>query len=346
MRESSRHDSFTVLRDQTRWRVAMVLSTFGFVTLLLLGLANHASGRGDSVNLAIGAALALALCGLVLLWLPRSLGGRLYFWFTVLLLMYVPYFGYEHGRTFHYWAYALPPTLFFVMSTRAALLVMVAFGLYAGVMQLPFTAPVDVVRFWLSYLLLVAFVYAFAWLEERAGVMLRYASDHDALTNCWNRRIFNETLDQRAAESAGSPGLTLLLLDIDHFKSINDTLGHLVGDRVITQVAAALGRVLDGDTHLYRYGGEEFAVIARALDDDGARALGESLRAAVAGADFGGPAVTISVGVAHWRGHGDPLPATLAAADQALYAAKRAGRNRVELAGQGPDAPESLPAPA
>jgi diguanylate cyclase (GGDEF)-like protein len=158
-------------------------------------------------------------------------------------------------------------------------------------------------------------MYTYAQLEERAAAMLRYHSDHDALTNCLNRRTFNERLQQ--LEKAGGTGCGFLLMDIDHFKAINDRHGHLVG------------RVLDADSMLFRYGGEEFAAIIPDTDERSARRFAESLRAAVETGDFGDVAVTVSLGVAVWTPGQTSMSAVLDAADRALYAAKRGGRNRV-----------------
>ncbi|HET9484919.1 MAG TPA: GGDEF domain-containing protein, partial [Xanthomonadales bacterium] len=188
---------------------------------------------------------------------------------------------------------------------------------------------IEVVRFGAGYGLLVCFMYTYALLQERAGAMLRYHSDHDALSNCLNRRTFNEALDQVARRRGADARCTFLLIDIDHFKSINDQHGHLVGDRVITQVAATLGRELDPGTPLFRYGGEEFAVMLIDAGEPDGVALAERLRGAVAGTDFQGISVTVSVGVAEWRAPLGTLDAALGRADVALYAAKRAGRNRV-----------------
>jgi len=321
-----RGDSFTQLRDYTRWRFALLMCGFGMAMLVMLGVLNFRSGRIDSVWLSVAVFLVLAGSLAMLLILPRELGGKIYFWMTAAILMFLPWFGYHEGRTFHYWTYVLPPVLFFVMRTTPALLLMIAFGIYSCIMAAPITPAIDVARIGLSYMLLVGFMYTYARLEERASSMLRYHSDHDALTNCLNRRTFNEQLQK--TEAAGG-NCALLLIDIDHFKAINDQYGHLVGDRVITQVAAALGRVLDADALLFRYGGEEFAVVLPGCDERTGAGLAERLRASVEKGDFGDVAVTISLGVATWRAGENTMAQVLDAADHALYAAKRGGRNRV-----------------
>jgi diguanylate cyclase (GGDEF)-like protein len=321
-----RHDSFTALRDQMRWRFAMVMCVTGLFALAVLFVANWHGGRTDSVWLSIVVGSILAACLVMLLVLPRPLGGKIYHWLAVAILVFLPWFGYVENRTFHYWIYVLPPVLFFLMSPWPALAAMIGFGVYACALLVPFTAPVDIARIAASYLLLVGFLFTYARFEERAGAMLRFHSDHDALTNAFNRRIFNERLQQLEAAPA-SVG-AFLLLDIDRFKSINDQHGHLVGDRVITQAAAALGRRLDAETGLFRYGGEEFAVILPGADLATAAALAEALRAEVAATPLAEVAVTISVGVAAW-GPGVSAQHALDEADRRLYLAKRGGRNRV-----------------
>jgi diguanylate cyclase (GGDEF)-like protein len=321
-----RHDSFIALRDQMRWRFAMIMCVTGLVALAILGIANWRGGRTDSVWLSIVVFCLLVAMLAMLLALPRPLGGKIYHWFAVAILVFLPWFGYLEGRTFHYWIYVLPPVLFFLMRPWPALAAMAVFGVYACALLTPFTAAVDIARIAASYLLLVGFLFTYARFEERAGAMLRYHSDHDALTNCFNRRIFNERL--QALATAGT-GCAFLLLDIDRFKAINDQHGHLVGDRVITQVAALLGKHLRADTALFRYGGEEFAIILPAPDLDAAAGLAERLRQDIEAAAIGTVAVTISIGVATWLPTRGTLQGALDEADRRLYAAKRGGRNRV-----------------
>lgn len=146
----------------------------------------------------------------------------------------------------------------------------------------------------------------------------------DPLTGLANRRALADALEQALA---GTAALCVALADIDHFKAVNDTHGHAVGDEVLVRVASSL-RVANGEAGLLaRYGGEEFALVLPGMDLDAARRHCEALRRAVALASTSLP-VTISIGVAA-RQPGEDKAALLQRADEALYAAKRAGRNRV-----------------
>lgn len=159
----------------------------------------------------------------------------------------------------------------------------------------------------------------------------------DVLTGLSNRRHLEE-LSARAFQEAlryGRP-LSVLMTDVDHFKKVNDTHGHQVGDEVLRSVAGILQSQARGTDVVGRYGGEEFVLVLPDTDARGAQELAERIRKQVeakAVASSAGPVpVTLSLGVATLRVHGNTLDLLVEAADQALYAAKRAGRNRVVLA--------------
>ena len=149
----------------------------------------------------------------------------------------------------------------------------------------------------------------------------------DALTKLPNRRAFSAALEQ-AIDSDGR--CCVAVVDIDHFKVINDTHGHLVGDAVLVEVATALRAASGGQGVVARYGGEEFAWLLHEPDIERARLQCEYLREAVAHASAALP-VTVSIGLA-CRGAGETSAQVFERADHALYAAKRAGRNCVVIA--------------
>lgn len=162
---------------------------------------------------------------------------------------------------------------------------------------------------------------------------LQLVASTDQLTSAWNRRFFNRVITTERARAArsGNP-LTLTLLDIDHFKTINDTHGHLVGDQVLIEMAMLLQESLRATDYLIRWGGEEFAILTPELDHEQATRLADRLRQSVANHAFvGNLELTISAGVAQLKDK-DILSRWLSRADAALYSAKRAGRNCVVTA--------------
>ncbi len=177
---------------------------------------------------------------------------------------------------------------------------------------------------------------------EQANSRLRDLATTDGLTGLKNHRAFQERLFSEC-ETAGRHGspLSLLLLDVDHFKQYNDAYGHPAGDAVLKQVARVLEQTMRDGDFAARYGGEEFVVILPQTDLAGAVRAGERCRARIEAAGWDCRVVTASFGAASlsWQcAGGDAL---LAAADKALYAAKFHGRNRVVSAES-----FTLPAPA
>lgn len=163
------------------------------------------------------------------------------------------------------------------------------------------------------------------------------ASVTDGLTGLWNLRYFQQRAEEEVerAERFGH-ALSLAIMDIDRFKSVNDEHGHLVGDQVLVEVARRVsGEVREVDT-VARYGGEEIVIVLPETDLNGARLTAERIRAAVGAdgieTDAGPVGVTVSLGVSGYPMHGRTASELLRSADQAMYAAKQGGRDRVEAA--------------
>jgi two-component system, cell cycle response regulator len=155
----------------------------------------------------------------------------------------------------------------------------------------------------------------------------------DGLTGLTNHRTFQEMFDGHIARAERySRKLSVILTDIDHFKSINDTYGHPVGDKVLKRVAAILQQQARRTDVVARYGGEEFAVLMEETDRSGARIIAERIRKAIEAetfhADSGSFKATVSLGIATFPEDAGVKAKLTEAADQALYAAKREGRNR------------------
>lgn len=172
-------------------------------------------------------------------------------------------------------------------------------------------------------------------LQELAA-QLEYRATHDPLTGALNRAA---VIDQ-ATECLRQGDLALIVLDIDHFKRVNDDFGHPTGDAVIRTVVQCLRQLLGPAAAIGRVGGEEFSVLLPHADADAALALGRSICRAVALQVFAAPVdrqITASVGVS-WCPAGTSFDQAYGLADQALYMAKRSGRNCVRLCNATEDA--------
>lgn len=189
--------------------------------------------------------------------------------------------------------------------------------------------------------LLFSVVVAFLLLnmtKERSELRHKIAALVDPLTGVPNRRAFLSDAEQMAAQPrADGAALAVMLFDLDHFKAINDRLGHAAGDAVLTDFAATATRTLGAGALFGRIGGEEFGAVMRVRHTGEALAIAEQVRRAFAADPSDDLAPTVSIGVALENETAATLTALMAAADRALYRAKAKGRNRVASA---------LPAPA
>ncbi|WP_027665027.1 diguanylate cyclase [Rhizobium leguminosarum] len=193
-----------------------------------------------------------------------------------------------------------------------------------------------------SALVVVSDITSMKHSEERLtqlALKMKGLADTDALTGIANRRVFNEAIAEEFARArrAESP-LSLLLIDVDHFKAYNDTYGHLKGDNCLRIIGGILRSIAKRPRDLAaRFGGEEFAILLPGTDRDGALRLAETLRStlkrhAIPHSESSKAIVTVSIGVANMSDTFLSSADLVGAADEALYAAKKHGRDRVEAA--------------
>jgi diguanylate cyclase (GGDEF)-like protein len=174
-------------------------------------------------------------------------------------------------------------------------------------------------------------------LEENFQKQMLDSALRDGLTQAYNKRYFVDRLDSEIQFARRHQvNLGLILMDLDHFKAINDTHGHLAGDRVLADFAAAMHRSIRHEDVFARYGGEEFAIITRTIDREDVHRFAERLRKQTAGLkiEFEGKSIplTVSIGIATVPENPARSPEELLqTADDALYQAKHAGRNKVVL---------------
>lgn len=169
----------------------------------------------------------------------------------------------------------------------------------------------------------------------RSQQVLRHEASHDRLTGLWNRgRVLDELARELRRNRRELGSISVILADVDHFKAINDSYGHAVGDMVLHRIGQIISSTLRSTDSVGRYGGEEFLLVLPRADIHSGRDVADRVRAAVASAPISGShlelAVTMSLGVACSAAVIESA-ALVDAADQALYRAKANGRNRVEV---------------
>ena len=172
---------------------------------------------------------------------------------------------------------------------------------------------------------------------EKALQRIEDLAMRDELTGVFNRRFLMETIRNEKLRCERTGGaFTLCILDVDHFKNVNDQHGHLAGDQVLQQIARTASEALRQTDYFGRYGGEEFAMVLTGTMSEGAVVTAERVRRAVEAIDFSsispGFKVTVSIGIADSQ-HGEESAGTFKRADEALYLAKEGGRNRCVVAG-------------
>jgi diguanylate cyclase (GGDEF)-like protein len=315
-----------------RKQAVLLLALAGLPASLLLLYLNV---QRELWTLVAVNALAVAVLAGVGFYLVR--GGRLAVAGTYVLLVTVAWVllaTYLLGLQAVFWIYIFPwlAYMFFGPRTGAVINVLLALVFAASLSLVHNAGNGDsfiYVTIVLSYGFVAIMAYLYEQARERAERMLEELSTIDTLTGAFNRRKFDEVLQletQRAARYRLP--LSVILFDVDHFKRINDDLGHHTGDQVLRELGEFVKSHIRASDYLFRYGGEEFLVMCPVTGDGPASELAEKLRLGVEAHEFSRAGrITISAGVASLR-EGDTDDALLKRADDGLYSAKSEGRNR------------------
>lgn len=233
-----------------------------------------------------------------------------------------------------YWftgaAFAILATLFLIRAIIVFFAPPNSYGLYLQ-------TPINPISFFISSMAHMCLAFGFVlMLNYRLSADLQKLAASDALTGALNRRSLEQEavrLSARCTRTGDS--LAIMMIDVDHFKSINDRYGHQTGDEVLRRLAAVAQKTIRSDDYFARYGGEEFCILLPSTIEKDAWILADRLRQIYAAMvmEFGGEILrsTISIGVADSTHAGLEFTALVAAADQAMYRAKQEGRNRVMM---------------
>ena len=191
----------------------------------------------------------------------------------------------------------------------------------------------DIASFCVTGIVCAFLGYVFAFRTEVQRQQLEVLATKDALTATFNRHALLDELERaRRVHARDKVGFGILVLDLDYFKSINDQYGHLAGDKVLVELARLLEKHIRKNDRLFRYGGEEFVILAHDVDEGALIAMADKLRVQVETClrSPGGAAVTVSIGGSLLRPD-ESIDQWFARADAALYASKGSGRNRVAV---------------
>lgn len=312
--------------------LALVVA-FGALTVLgVTPFAVYRLGRGQLLHGLLDLALVAAIgIGAVYAWRSGRTRG------TALLIAVICSAGCIvvarlAGFSGLLWVYPVVLANFLLVGrTRAALLSAIVVAAVAG-FDAVLPGMLHKALFVVTALEVSLFAYVFAWRAETQRTQLEAMAAHDPLTGAHNRRNMAAELKAAMAASVrdGTP-LGLLIFDLDHFKAVNDTLGHEAGDRVLVQVSGLVRRATRKQDAFFRLGGEEFGLLVPGADAASLHRIAEDLRTTVeAEVRCGDRAVTMSVGAASYC-PGESAGSWQRRADLAMYRAKRDGRNRTVL---------------
>ncbi|WP_341502014.1 GGDEF domain-containing protein [Gallaecimonas sp. GXIMD4217] len=242
------------------------------------------------------------------------------------------------------WLYVFPVMSYLLLGRRMGL-ALTALYLLAGMgilvyrlyQQDPALKASALANFSLSLSVLWAMAHVYESRREQMVRELGLLAARDPLTGLNNRLHLDDIFAGMAARARPEQPLSLLLVDVDHFKGINDRHGHQVGDQLLAALGEVIGRSVRQGDHAFRLGGEEFCILLADTDRHRASAIAERLRSQVAQQQLVATQeqlrVTVSIGVAEYPAQGDSFLDLYGQADASLYAAKDLGRNRVSVAG-------------
>jgi len=242
------------------------------------------------------------------------------------------------GHVLLYWVYPTMVGVYYILNPRTALYI-TSIGVIALVPAL--VRDMDIMGFIAALMTVVViniYAYVFSSKMQEQREQLSLLTRKDPLTGVGNRRALEEKLDEYTnSQKRTKLTASLIMLDIDHFKNINDVYGHIVGDQVLIKLTELINNRIRISDNLYRFGGEEFVIIALGTSGSAAEILAEELRNLIESSTLMPDVVTISLGVAEYAKDesgesGESGESWIYRCDKALYDAKSLGRNRVCMA--------------
>ncbi|MET0321742.1 MAG: GGDEF domain-containing protein [Duganella sp.] len=310
--------------------ILMIMCALSIPSILPFGL--YRLWQGAWLSAAVDLAMVSGMLAVILhVWHTgrhrvASLGVTLFYTAGMLATIYL------RGLSLVYWVYPTMIAAFFLLRPAVALAINSVSLLVLLAILLQHVEMLNLLTVVVTIALVNLFAYIFSHRTGLQNRELHLEAGRDFLTGAGNRRALDSTLASYAAERRPLPEACLLLLDLDHFKQVNDRHGHAAGDQVLRRLCDVLRHHTRATDELFRYGGEEFAIIANGAGLRAAGKLADTLRSAVAAAPLlDGHPITASIGVAPMP-RGGSATAWLEQADRMLYAAKEGGRNAVRVA--------------
>lgn len=314
--------------EKYRSSIRLYLTSLGALAALGFSLLQYFNQQHTVSFLALMCAIHFAAVVYILVKEKRYLWqGRGYAIVLSFSLLHVIANHPEYGI---FWAYVMITYIFVLMNIKEALIVSIIFTLLTFYFVSSFFSTPVLIRVYATITLVWMFGFLYSFLIEKLLTKVNSLVTQDPLTNALNRHAFHTSIDNAlSASHRYKTPASLFIFDLDFFKKINDSYGHQVGDRILKSVSAVVQNRLRDTDQLFRYGGEEFAVLLAHTDQTQAFQLADEIRKLVKSENYVLPEqITISGGVSQVNGS-DDVSSWIERADKALYKAKNSGRNKI-----------------
>lgn len=260
----------------------------------------------------------------------RTEAARIIFALSVVFAMFVGFYAKGEGEI--PWSYPSLVALFFAVRPKLATFFCIVCMAWITIVLYPKMPLFEFQSYLFTLILTCMAVYVFANITRNQHDALTKLSRRDPLTNLRNRRAFEERLDEVIGSVRDGQQTSLILFDIDHFKSLNDEYGHSVGDEVLCKLGTVVCERLRKADKIYRIGGEEFAIVLSNTKSDMAKNVANDVRTLIEQANLvDNHPLTVSLGLAEYH-ENESRDSWFKRCDEALYLAKDSGRNNLKLA--------------
>lgn len=323
-------------RLQSDFQFAMIVAFGTLVMVAVSGFAVFRLFTGDIFGALVNAAIVVlvaVIIGFSILFSNSRLAGLL---FALATALGVAASALVFGSTALFWAHLVMWMNFVLTDRRWAVFINLVVVIVVITAPGIFDARLAIVTFLVTAFLISAFGYIFAWRLGNQQAQLEQIASRDPLTGVGNRRSMRKDLESAISDyRLTDRPYTLLLLDLDHFKVLNDQHGHDAGDQALCAFSELLRASIRSGDSVYRFGGEEFVILFRNTGVQGAERIARGLHETTSGAVLGAAGqIRFSAGVAVLQ-PGEDINSWLRRADRALYQAKQQGRDRLEISSVG-----------
>ncbi|ASP47843.1 GGDEF domain-containing protein [Cognaticolwellia beringensis] len=317
-----------MIKRSTTEKMLLILSAFAVITISPFVYLRWLDG--DMVMASIDASLVIVTAAFFLFVYRTRKVDTAKAWLSSFFAVAIVTIVAIRGESHLFWLYPCMIAFYYILPARAAGIICFIAILLIAIILFPVSSVLEFLTITFTLFLTALFSYVIFNNYNKTNEKLALLASIDPLTSSGNRRALDKKLEKILADQKREASkVSLLLLDLDHFKKINDNYGHANGDIVLVELVSLIQKHTRSLDDLYRYGGEEFIILPLKVDLSEAKQIAEKLRIIIEKSTFAEDiSLTVSIGVSQYHA-GETAEAWISRADAALYVAKDSGRNRV-----------------